>query len=228
MNERMLRVTTATSLREKRLAALLQGRDPATSGLTDAVEEAEIVGSLALSGISATVEDVRAGRTGSGPEAVRHLLAARRAVAVDAPFSVAALVAWHRAACPPGGFRTGPPRDAPTAAPVAFIESRLQILEQWLNTDSRRQLTPSQAGALVLARVLEIVPFAEGNGRVARLAAAHLMAQGGARRPIFAASDAPRLAQAAQAAFQLATEPLASLLEEASDRCLDVMIRSLE
>jgi hypothetical protein len=227
MTEPRLRVTTSTSLREKRLATLLAGRDPSTLPLAEVLEEAQLVGSLALSGFAATAEDVRAARAGEGPEVVRALLAARRAVAPDAPFRVAALVAWHRAACPPGGFRTTPRPDSP-AAPVPFIESRLQILEQWLNTESRRELKPSQAGALVLARVLEILPFEHGNGRVARLAASHLMVQGGARPPILLAEDAPRLAEAVEAAFQLATEPLATLLDEASDRSLDVLIGALE
>ena len=75
---------------------------------------------------------------------------------------------------------------------------------------------------------MEILPFERGNGRVARLAASHLMVQGGARPPILVGTDRPRLDEALQAAFQLQTEPLAALLDEASERVLDVMIRTLE
>jgi Fic family protein len=75
---------------------------------------------------------------------------------------------------------------------------------------------------------MEILPFDEGNGRVARLAASHLMVQGGGRPPILVAADAPRLTEALEAAFQLVTEPLARLLDESADRGLDVMIRALE
>jgi len=72
-----------------------------------------------------------------------------------------------------------------------------------------------------------VLPFDEGNGRVARLAASHLMVRAGARPPILVAADEARLRQALQSAFQLHTEPLAALLEEASERSLDVMTRAL-
>jgi hypothetical protein len=225
--ERTLRVGTSTSVREKRLATLLQGRDPRAPELLAAVEEAQLLGSLELAGVSASAEDVQAARAGGGPATVSALLAARHAVAPDAPFGVSALVTWHRTLFPPGGFRTTPRPESPVSAPVPFIESRLAILEQWLATESRRELKPSQAGALVLARVMEILPFEQGNGRVARLAAAHVMVQSGARPPILIGTDGPRLVEALQAAFQLATEPLAALLDEAADRSLDVMIRTL-
>jgi hypothetical protein len=229
MDVRGLNLSTSSAVKEKRLTALLAGRDPASIGrLEEAVEEAQIVGSLELAGVAATADDVRSARQGSGPDSVRRLLAARQVIPPGAPFSVAAVVAWHRAACPPGGFRTTPRPDAPVSSPVEFIESRLGILEQWINTDSRRQLKPAQAGALALARILEILPFTEGNGLVSRLAASHLMTQGGARPPILLGTDAARLGDAVHAAFQLATEPLAALLDEASGRCLDVMIRALE
>jgi Fic family protein len=75
---------------------------------------------------------------------------------------------------------------------------------------------------------MEILPFDDGNGRVSRLAASHLMVQGGARPPILVGADKARLDEALQAAFQLHTEPLAALLDEASERVVDVMIRALE
>ena len=42
------------------------------------------------------------------------------------------------------------------------------------------------------------------------------------------AADAPRLIAGLQAAFALHTEPLGTLLDEASGRALDVMIQALE
>jgi Fic family protein len=107
---------------------------------------------------------------------------------------------------------------------VEFIASRLAILEQWLAVESSRELKPAQAGALAMARIVEILPFAAGNGRVARLAASHLMVRAGARPPVLVGTDAVRLEASLRAAFQLSTEPLTSLLEEASERALDVMI----
>jgi hypothetical protein len=228
MELRGLRVTTSAAVKERRLESLLAGRDPAAARVPEAIEEAQIVGSLELAGIAASADDVRAAREGRGREAVRGLLAARRVVAADAPLTASALAAWHDALGVGTGFRIEPRPDAPASSPVPFIESRLGILEQWLSAESRRQLKPAQAGALVFARVMEILPFADGNGRVARLAASHLMVQGGARPPILVGADQPKLAEALDAAFQLITEPLARLLDEASERCLDVMIRAVE
>ena len=94
--------------------------------------------------------------------------------------------------------------------------------------ESACELQPAQAAALVLARVVEIRPFADGNGRVSRLAASHVMVGGGLRPPILVGGDRPRLEACLRAAFRLDTEPLAALLQEASERCLDVMIQSLE
>ena len=79
-----------------------------------------------------------------------------------------------------------------------------------------------------MARIVEVLPFDDGNGRVARLAASHLMVRGGRRPPILVAGDGPRLVAALQAAFRLETEPLATLLDEASERAVDVMIQALE
>jgi hypothetical protein len=211
---RPLQVTASTAVKERRLAALLAGRDPATLGLAEAVERAQILGSLEMAGIAAS------------PEEIRRLLEARRAVPADAPFDLAALARWHSLVTGgPSRFRTA---ERAGGAPPEFIESRLLILEQWLSAESRRQLKPAQAGALVMARLLEILPFDSGNGRVARLAAAHLMVQAGAQPPILVGADVPHLTQCVAAAFQLDTGPLSALLEEAQARVLDVMIRALE
>jgi hypothetical protein len=229
---RLLRLAPSRALKEKRLATLLAGGDERDPLLRDAVAEAYVVGSLALSGVASSPLDVRSARRGEpAPAPVRGLLAALGAVAPEAPFSVAAVRAWHAALLPGGGgFRTADRArpEGPPPAPAAFVAGRLEILEQWLQVDSSRELGPPQAGALALARLVEILPFEDGNGRVSRLAAAHLMRRAGARVPILVAADEPRLRQALQAAFQLHTEPLAALLDEASERSLDVTIEALE
>ena len=74
----------------------------------------------------------------------------------------------------------------------------------------------------------EILPFAEANGRVSRLAASHVMVRGGMRPPILVAGDAPRLRDAVESAFRLETGPLVDLVREASGRALDVKIQALE
>jgi hypothetical protein len=214
MNEIRLRLSASAASKERRLAAALGARAPEAFG--SAVRRAQAAGSLALSGL---------------PEAdVAALLRAVDAVDPQAPLGVEALLAWHRAAVGSGGFRTADAErpGATPPAPPEFIASRLAIFEQWMNAPSAAELQASQQGALALARVVEVKPFADGNGRVARLAASHVMVRRGARPPILVAADEPRLTQALQAAFQLHTEPLAALLEEASERALDLMIQEAE
>ena len=110
-----------------------------------------------------------------------------------------------------------------------FVESRLASLASWLDGDSGRELGPAQAGALVLARLVEILPFEDANGRISRLAASHVMV---ARRraPAGTGRGGPRAPSRAPAerAFQFDTEPLVGLLQEASERALDVMLQALE
>jgi hypothetical protein len=226
-----LRLQPSTAVKEKRLAALLAERglpadDPALAGL---VEDAQLLGSLELAGVRASWDEVRASReTGGGPVEVRAWRRARSAVARDASFGVAALRAWHEAIAGPVGYRTGErEREGPPPAPAEFIESRLATLEEWLEMAGSRDLRPEQAAAVALARVVEILPWDDANGRVSRLAASHLMERGGMRPPILVAGDAPRLRAALESAFQLETRPLVDLLVEASGRALDVMIQSL-
>jgi hypothetical protein len=229
---RLLRLTPSRSLKEKRLAALRGGRPERDPLLRAAVEDAQVVGSLALAGIECDLAQVRAARHGAAaPPPVRGLVAALGAVAADAPFGLDALRRWHAAALGGEGRFRATERarpEGPPGAPAAFVSSRLEILAQWLHVESGRELAPAQQGALVLARVVEILPFADGNGRVSRLAASHLMVAAGARPPLLGGADEPWLREALRAAFQLHTEPLAALLEEASERSLDVMIRTLE
>lgn len=229
---RLVRLAPSRALKEKRLQTLLGGRGEGDARLREVLEEEQVVGSLALSGIAATAAEVRAARRGEpAPPAVRGLVTAIRAVEPNAPLTMAALTRWHAAVVDRGGrFRDADRarEGGPPAAPAPFVSSRLENLEHWLQVESTRELQPPRLGALALARIVEILPFADGNGRVARLAASHLMARAGARVPILVAADEPRLRQALQAAFQLHTEPLATLLDEASERSLDAMIRALE
>ncbi len=227
-----LRLTASAALKERRLATLLAGRDPGEARLLETVEDAQLLGSLELAGCRFSWEEVRASRSGGpAPAPVAWLRRAQRVVDPAAPLSVETLLAWHGAAAGgAGGLRTAERtrEGAPAPAPAQFVRSRLAILEQWLNVESARELRPAQQGALALARIVEILPFDDANGRVSRLAASHLMVRAGARPPILVGADARRLVQALQAAFQLATEPLSALLEEASERSLDVLIQTLE
>lgn len=227
-----LRLSASTALKEDRLAEALRAGRGQAAELLEAVRDAQLAGSLALAGTVVSAADLAAARRGKGaPQRLVRLQEAARAVDPAAPLTVAAVEGWHAALTGHRGFRAGERARSggagPPGAPAAFVESRLRILEQWVSADSSRELAPPAVGALVLARVMEILPFDDGNGLVARLAASHVMVRAGARPPILLGEDRPRLLAALDAAFQLHTEPLAALLGEASDRALDVMLDAL-
>ena len=227
-----LRLQPSLAAKERRLAALLgqSGRRPDDAALASVVEDAQLLGSLELAGFRFRWDEVRASRaSGGGPPEVLGLRRAFSAVAPDAPFAVEALRAWHEALAGPVGFRRGErDREEAPPAPAEFVPDRLQALADWLQVAGSRDLKPEQAAGVALARIVEILPFDDANGRVSRLAAAHLMVRGGMRPPILVAGDGPRLGAAIRAAFRLETEPLVALLVEASGRAVDVMIQALE
>ncbi len=226
-----LRVATSVALKERRLQSLLQGRDPHDPRLAEAVEDAQLMGSLELAGFPVSWDETGAARRGEpAPDSVVALRRARQAVGPQAPFGIAALSAWNAAlsTASPGLRRSERSREGLAPAPPAFIEARLAILEDWLGSEGGQTLKPLAQAALALARIVEILPFEDGNGRISRLAASHLMVRGGLRPPILVGGDAARLQAALRAAFRFETGPLVLLLDEASQRCLDVMIQTLE
>ena len=226
-----LRLQPSSAVKEKRLAALLEGRglSPDDTGLASIVEDAQLLGSLELAGLRFTWDEVRFSRVAAeGPAEVLALRRARAAVPAEAPFSLDALRAWHEALAGKVGLRRGArERDGVPPAPPGLVEGRLATLAEWLEVAGPRALTPDQAAAVALARLVEILPFDDANGRVSRLAASHLMVRGGMRPPILVAGDAPRLRAALESAFRLETEALVALLAEASGRAVDVMIQWL-
>ncbi len=232
MTDQPLRLQTSVAAKERRLAALLldAGREPGDRRLVEVVEDAQLLGSLELAGVRVSWQEVRdSRRAAGGPPEVEALRRARASLAADSPLTVDAIRAWHVAIAGPVGYRrTERPReDAPTSPPE-LIEGRLRTLEEWLAAAGMRDLRPEQAGGLAYARIVEVLPFDDGNGRVARLAASHLMVGAGRRPPILVGADGPYLLACLRAAFRLDTEPLVSLIEEASSRALDVMIQALE
>lgn len=213
--ERLIRLAPSAALKEKRLREARGDAFDREPDLVRAVRDAQAAGSLELAELERTADNVAA------------LARAQAAVDPQAPFSTRALFEWHAALTggPPSLRRQERMReDGPAPSPPAFIESRLGTLEQWLAAESARELGPGPAGALVLARLIEILPFETANGRVARLAASHVVVRAGGRPPVLGAADADRLRAALQAAFTLQTEPLARLLDEASERALDAML----
>ena len=226
-----IRLTASAALKEKRLTALLAERDAGDLVATDSIADAQILGSLELAGFGFGWAEVMASRRGdAAPAPIGALRRAQATVDPRSPLSVGALVSWHSAAVESDLGLRSTPRDrpgGPPASPPAFVQDRLESLVEWLEGDSGRELSPARQGALALARLVEILPFEDANGRVSRLAASHLMVRGGARPPILVGGDRSRLEQCLQAAFQLSTEPLVALLEEASERALDVAIQAL-
>jgi hypothetical protein len=221
-----LRLAPSALVKERRLQSLLQGTAETEPRLVRAVTDAQILGSLELAGLAVTWDEVRE----DALPAVRALRKARAAAAPGRPLDRALLLAWNEALAErPAGFRRAPrAREGAVPAPPEFVESRLAVLEQWLTSEGGQTLKPLAQAALALARIVEILPFDDGNGRISRLAASHLMVSGGLRPPILVGGDGPRLRAALEAAFRFETEPLGRLLEEASGRCLDVMIQTIE
>jgi len=214
-------------VKEKRLRERLGARSEQDEALASVVRDAQLLGSLELAGLVIGWDEVR------GPSPPPEVMALRKAQGLfkDGTVTRDRLQAWHAAVtgAAPGFRRTERARaDGPPPAPAEFVESRLQLLEDWLAGDSGAELGPAQAAALALARILEVLPWDDGNGRVSRLAASHLMVRGGGRPPILVKGDRPRLEAAIQSAFRLDTEPLARLLQEASSRAVDVMLQELQ
>jgi hypothetical protein len=215
-----LKLAPSAAMKEKRLAALLAGRDAAEPALEEALISAQVRGSLELAGRWGTPEEA---------EVAAGLRRAISAVEPRAPLTVEATLKWEEALTGNRALRRQD-RDrpgGPPPAPAMFVASRLAIMEEWLGGDSARELKPAQQGALAYARIMEILPFDGGNGIVARLAASHLMVKAGSRRPILVGADSERLEAALHSAFQLETEPLARMLESAAERALDVLIAAL-
>jgi hypothetical protein len=227
-----MRIRPALDAKERRLAALLaeKGRSASEPALVQVVEDAQLLGSLELAGLRVSWPEVRASRTSDGgPAAVRALRRAAQAVPREAALSCAALRTWHAALVGPVGLRHGArERDETPTAPPELIADRLATLDEWWGSAGMRELKPEQAAGLALARIVEILPFDDANGRVARLAASHVMVAGGRRPPILVGADGPYLQAVLRAAFRLDMEPLVALLLEASSRALDVMVQAID
>jgi Fic/DOC family protein len=226
-----LRLAPSVAARERRLERLLAERGLARDDarLASLVEDALLVGSLELAGLSVSWESARAARGAPAePQELAALRRGRAAVPRESPVTAEAIRAWHACLAGPVGFRAGKSGDRWAGAPAELIEDRLAELALWLAAEGGSALGPAARSALALARIVEIRPFDDGNGRVARLAAAHLMAQAGLAPPILVKGDAPRLEAALAAAHRLETGPLVALVDEASARALAVMTQALE
>jgi hypothetical protein len=232
-DSRFIRLAPSAALKERRLAILLDARGGQEGPVAEQVQDAQLLGSLELAGLSFSWEDIKASRRseGSSLDAARCLRRAQGAALEARSLSVEELVAWHAGATGTASSLRSVPRErigGPPPSPPEFIRVRLESLVHWLTSDSGLELRAAERGALGLARLVEVLPFDDANGRVSRLLASHLMTRAGARPPILVGADRPRLDQCLGAAFRLVMEPLTALLEEASERALDVALQTLE
>ena len=210
-----VRVTVNVPARERRLSELLL---PGRAGEAKAaIDAAFVTGVLELASLSAD-------------SPARPPLEAALATPPDTPLSPELLLGWHRRLVGAAGFRREPwsDPDGRPAAPPELIGSRLELLADWLNAESGRDLNAAPAGAIVLARLFEIRPFAEAHGRVAMLAVRHVMVGWGGRAPVLRGADGPRLLACVGAALRFETAPLVDILEEGTERALEAAIAALE
>src|SRR4029450_14074600 len=137
----LIRLAPSAALKERRLRELAGHAFDRAAGLRQAVADAQAAGSLELAGVLPE------------PEAVAVLVRARDRVDAQAALTPDAVSAWHAAAlgCASGFRRQEATREGgPAPSPPEFIGTRLATLAHWLGVESARELTPSQAGALVL------------------------------------------------------------------------------
>ena len=218
--ERLIRLAPSAAVKERRLRRSQGRRLRPGPGLRQAVLEAQAMGSLELAGLTASPEAVAALASRAGGGRSGRPLHGRRAARLAARRS--------RAAPPPSGARTG--RASRARRPLRPHSSRAacQTLEHWLAAESARELAPGRRGRAG-AGAGDRDPPLRRRQRPCR--AAGRLARGRARGRPPSGPDAGRRpaagGSAPGAAFQLHTEPLARLLDEASERALDAMLTAL-
>jgi hypothetical protein len=206
-----LRLASDAPGRERLVRDRLAQAPGLRDGVQQVVDEAFVDGALTLARLE--------------PVARAAHLAACGLVAGDEPLEPVLLGRWQRELGGTGRWRTVA-RDG--AAPAEFVEARVASLCEWLLTDSGRELQPAAAGALVLARLLEIEPFDELGTSVALLATRHVMRRGGGLGPVLGEDDRAALRAAVPAARAFDTRPLAEVLEKGAERALELAITELE
>src|SRR5215470_2399025 len=118
---RGLKLAASASVKERRLAALLAGRDARDPALEAALVQAQVRGSLELAGLTGTEEEAAAAVA---------LGRAVAAVEAGAPLTTDALLDWASAVTGSRRLRSAPREreGGPPPAPPEFVASRLAIL----------------------------------------------------------------------------------------------------
>lgn len=105
------------------------------------------------------------------------------------------------------------------------IESSTRHLLEWVSAESFGELHPVQQAALVLVRLLDIYPFAEGTPRTCRVLSNLFLIKAGFPPAIFLPNEVDLYEQAIEAGFGMDTTKLTSHIAAALTRTLDFCLR---
>jgi Fic family protein len=111
-------------------------------------------------------------------------------------------------------------------ADAAFIPNAVRNTMRWLSTASFTEIHPVEQAVLLLARLLEIQPFASANLKVAHLLSASVLLRREFPILILRKEDLPDLYLSLEKAFALAMQDLinfyAKILERSLDEALEI------
>ncbi len=91
---------------------------------------------------------------------------------------------------------------------------------EWFTAESFHQMHEVEKTALMLAKLIDIHPFAEANGSTIRLFSNFYLLKAGYPPAVISASRASEYAIAIQRAFHLHTQPVIDLLTESAHQAL--------
>jgi len=200
------------------------------------MERAFTVSALGLIGRDIREEDIvllqqgYAGDSVASSESERKILSAlasiRFLLSIQDPGSVsltpASLLQIHGGSpgADPGLDDTNAAHDAESAA----VNPRIRILCDWVSSESFKELNALEQAAIVILRLLEIRPFAEGNVRVALAAGSLFTMRRGWPPIIVPAALRHRFNPAVAEGMRMNTRPMVDLLADSTLETLDAMI----
>jgi len=126
-----------------------------------------------------------------------------------------------------GEFRKSPGETGGPAKPVApeHLPVSVESACRWFSAESFAELNPIEQASIVHLRLLEIQPFAEGNQRIALLAASLFTLRSGLPPVMIVPDLAGAYARALEESRSGNTQPMVELMGNAVERSLLQMIR---
>jgi hypothetical protein len=122
---------------------------------------------------------------------------------------------------------TDDPLNAATEAGANELERatvRVRAFCEWTAADSFRELNPLEQAAIIILRLLEIRPFAEGNVTAALAAGSLFTMRVGWQPIVVPAGLRPRFNQAVTEGMKMNTRPLVDLLAESLASTIDSIL----